>query len=184
MEWIESWKIKNPEFNFCMWREKTIEMFSLENKKLYNQYMEKEIYYGASDVARIEILNRYGGIFMDADSICTNTIENEEFLNSDFFAVNEFHPGRIANGVIGSIPGHPILKKYIEEIGKAKKTMPVWNTIGGAMLTRCIEEYGKEKVTILPAYSFYPVNHNGQKAEVIGKNYAEQLWASTKKLYN
>lgn len=180
-----NWMSQNPSFEIVFWDEKMIDHFRLKNQKLYDEYYSKGEYHGASDVARIEILERYGGIYMDSDSICLNPIEHEPFMNSDFFVAYEHvnHPGRIANGVIGSIPGHPILKEYIKRIGEAKKIRPIWNTIGGTMLTEIINRWGKERITILPTCSFYPVNHNGQIAPVVGSIYANQMWGTTKKLY-
>lgn len=185
VDWMNTWVEKNPKIDVWVWTEKEIDLMGLKNRKLYDEYYSKGEYHGASDVARIEILEKYGGIYMDADSICKEPIENEEFMQSDFFVAYEHqnHPGRIANGVIGSVAGHQILKEYIKRIGDAKKIRPIWNTIGGTMLTKIIEDYGKEKITILPACSFYPVNHNGQVAPIVGKVYAEQLWGTTKGIY-
>jgi len=192
--WI-SWMVKNPSFEIVFWNEKMIDNFKLKNRKVYDDFYSKEEYFGASDVARIEILERFGGIYMDSDSICKEPIENADFMESDFFAAfeHENHPGRIANGVIGSVIGHPILKEYIKRIGEAKKIRPAWNTIGGTMFTDCINDFLEEdflskgekekEVKILPTCTFYPVNHNGQKAPLVGKVYADQLWGSTKNLY-
>jgi mannosyltransferase OCH1-like enzyme len=123
---------------------------------------------------------------MDIDSICKEPIQDEFFMDSDFFVAYEHitHPGRIANGVIGSAPGHPILKEYIKRIGEAKKIRPIWNTIGGTMLTNIIENYGKKRIIILPTCSFYPKNWDGLEAPVEGKIYAEQFWGTTKNLYD
>lgn len=184
-EWMKTWIEKNPGMKFVIWNEQLIYFLGLKNQKLYDEYYSKEEYHGCSDVARIEILEKHGGIYLDADSVCREPIENEKFMQSDFFVAYEHinHPGRIANGVIGSIPGHPILKEYIKRMGESKAIRPIWNTIGGTMLTQIIEEFGKEKITILPTCSFYPVNHNGQIAPIEGKIYADQFWGTTKKLY-
>lgn len=186
-EWMDTWKIKNPLSQVCFWNERNIKYAfgDLINQKLFNDYYSKGEFHGAADVARVEILERIGGVYVDADSICLESIENEEFMKGDFFAAyeHENHPGRIANGVIGSTAGHPILKEYIKRIGEAKKIRPIWDTIGGTMFTKVIEDYGKEKVTLLPACSFWPTNHNGQKSPIVGKVYAEQMWGTTKKLY-
>jgi mannosyltransferase OCH1-like enzyme len=190
-----SWMVKNPEFEIVFWDERMINHLRLKNVKLYDEYYSKGEYHGAADVARVEILEKHGGIYMDSDSICIKPINDADFMESEFFAAfeGENHPGRIANGAIGSVPGHPILKDYIESMGKAIKIRPVWNTIGGTMFTKCINDFieqdfidrfGDESdVRILPTCTFYPVNHNGQKAPIVGDVYADQLWGSTKKLY-
>lgn len=184
-EWIRTWKDKNPDIEFVLWDDKKIDEFGLVNRKHYDWYYEHGIFNGCANVARVEILERLGGIYMDADSICILPIQDEEFMKADFFACYEHpnHPGRIANGAIGTIAGHPIMKEYVKRIGELKKIVPSWNTSGGTLFTKIIEEFGKEKITLLPTYSFWPTNHNGKSVEIKGKVYAEQMWGTTKKLY-
>jgi len=185
VEWMKTWEEKNPGMKICVWTESGILGLKLKNRALYKEYLDRGEYHGAADIARVEILERYGGVYMDADSICKESIENESIMQVDFFACYEHdnHPGRIGNGAFGSVAGHPILKEYIKRMGEAKIIRPIWKTIGGTMFTKVIEDYGKEKITILPTCSFWPENHNGQKAPIVGKVYAEQKWGTTKKLY-
>jgi mannosyltransferase OCH1-like enzyme len=184
-EWVRTWKEKNDKIEIVFWDEKKIDEFGLVDRKQYDFYYSRKIWNGSSDIARVEILERLGGIYMDCDSICLEPIQDEKFMETDFFVCYEHmnHPGRIANGVIASVAGHPILKEYIKRMGEAEKLTPPWNTIGGTMLTKIIEDYGKEKITILPTCSFWPTNHNGQKAPLISKVYAEQMWGTTRHLY-
>ena len=191
VEWMRTWKDKNPSFEYILWDTKKIDGLLLQMQGKYDYFVNREEYHGAADIVRVEILERYGGVYVDADSACMEPIENTFFMNTDFFAVRDYR-NNITNGVIGSVPGHPILKDYIQKIKAVdnRKTKPIWYTIGGQLFTSCIKKYinqhkdGKDKQwAILPVCSFYPTNYDGQKARVISKIYAEQFWGTTNNLY-
>ena len=183
IEWMNTWKEKNPSFEYVLWDEEKINKLKLKNRDKYDYFVSKEIYHGAVDIVRIEILDKFGGIYIDADSICLESIENEFFIEKDFFAVKEYE-GRIANGTIGAIKGHSILKEYIKRISEAKKIEPPCYTIGGTLFTDCIKNHGKDnRIIILPTYSFYPKDHCGHRAKIEGKSYAKQKWGTSNNLY-
>ena len=76
-----------------------------------------------SDNSRYEILNKFGGIFIDADSLWINEATNsldDIILESEkygFFCAKEPKNTHIyANGVIGCTPNHKILTDMIEHI--------------------------------------------------------------------
>jgi len=178
---MATWESKNLTMKYVLWDEKAIEAFGLKNKDKYDYFMAKGLYDGACDVARIEILERLGGVYVDADAICLEPIESEWFMTKNFFAGYEYDR-RVANGVIGSIAHHPILADYIQRLSEATVLEPACYTVGGTMLTSCIETYGPDPtVAILPSNAFYPKwKHRGEIKEKI---YARQMWASTKGLY-
>ena len=136
-DWMQTWRERNPSFTFLLWDECAIDEFGLQNRDKYDYYMKKGLYDGAADVARVEILYQQGGIYIDADSVCLHTIENAPFLAKNFFAAYEYDQ-RIANGVIGCIPQHGILKLYLERLQTATVLEPACFTIGGTMLTTCV----------------------------------------------
>ena len=68
--WMDSWRVdyctKFPEWSYKLWTEKEIMELDLTNKL---QFASEPFNNGKSDIARYEILNRIGGVFMDADSL-------------------------------------------------------------------------------------------------------------------
>lgn len=179
-EWMASWKNKNPGFEYRLWTEKNIKELKLTNSKIYDEYYNREKFDGAADVARVEILNRFGGVYIDADSICLNPLEDTWF-DMEFFACYEYDD-RIANGVIGSIPGHPILEEYIKRIKRSTVLYPPCYTIGGTMLTTCVDLYqDKSAVLLLPQSTFYPKWH--KRNQIKDKIYSRQMWGTTKSIY-
>ena len=179
-EWMNTWIEKNLSFKYVLWREKEIKNFGLRFQDKTNYYIKKKKYSIASDIIRIEILERLGGIYIDSDSICIKSIEESSFIKDNFFVGRDYDTknfiNMVANGTIGSIPNHSVLKKYLEKIDKATK---YWE-FGARMLTECIKD---EDITILPTCTFYPVNWKGNKAKIEGEIYANQMWGTTKNLY-
>lgn len=182
MEWMQTWINKNPAMVYELWSEDNIDDFGLVNRDKYDNCIEKGYYAAATDVAKVEILERFGGVYLDADLICLEPIENEPLMQRDFFAVPELN-GRVNNAVIGSVAHHPILQEYIKRIGQVEsKTDPA--AFAGLVLTRCIYEYlKKDNIEILPSCSFHPVSQRGYKAPIEGKIYANHFWGQTKLLY-
>ena len=183
LEWMQTWKDKNPTLKYELWTEKRIDELGLKNRKTYDYYVGRQNYAAAGDVVRAEVLERFGGVYLDADLICVNSIENEPFMQRDFFAVPELN-GRMNNAVIGSVAGHPIIQEYRKRIGEVTALEPSDCAVGGLLLGRCIHEYlKKDNIEILPVYSFYPKSHRGYYAPPEGKNYAQHLWGATKNIY-
>ena len=185
---MKTWQKKNPNFEYILWDEKALKDFGLKNIKIYDKFIKTKTYCGAVDVARIEIVEKFGGVYVDCDVECLETINGASFMSKNFFAVYDhkvlWHPGRINNAVIGSIPDHPILKNYIRGIGFAKKIYPPWKTIGGRLLTRCVKEYkNKDRIEILPAYTFWAKNHDGMEVQQEGKVYGRHFWGTSLDLY-
>jgi len=98
-----------------LWTEKEIDALNLVNTDKYDYYYRLQKYYGCADIVRVEVLYKYGGIYIDADSICNNPMD--DLLNRDFFAV--YVPNmnnRVGNSFIGSTAGNEILTAYIHKI--------------------------------------------------------------------
>ena len=173
---MDSWRDKNPGFEYMLWTEKEIDELGLVNKKAYDTYMKDEWYSGASNVARVEILNKYGGIFIDADTNCVTPLENAPFMAWDFFASYAVDgDSRLANSPIGCTPGHKYIKEFIKRIKEAKELYPSHKKTGPAVLTEIVDDKNK----VLPAYAFLPIFHRGHKNKRIGLNYSEHYWATT-----
>ncbi len=190
---MRKWELYGWEYK--LWTEKEIDALDMQNRLLYFYFYQKGCYYGASDIVRLEVLKKYGGIYIDADTELLATesqFENAPFMKTGFFAVEANKEGRIANGIIGSIPEHPIITDYMERMRKAEKVEPVWSTIGGTLFTACINDYlksdqpsGVRNVQILEPHTFYPFDSRGEKSRTFGegKTYAQHFWGSTHKSY-
>ena len=69
--WKDDYCKKYPDWEYKLWTEKEINEFK-KNKK----YDNEKFYNGKSDIARYEILSKFGGLFIDADSLWIKKSKN------------------------------------------------------------------------------------------------------------
>lgn len=160
--WLqETWKKHHPDWHYILWTEKELNAFKLENQKAYDtaaNYGEK------SDIARYEILYRLGGLYVDTDFECLRSF-------SVFHHYSDFYTGlcsnadfvHCANGLIGSAPGHPIMRECIERLSKSdKKSGGFMSTLvktGNFLYSKAfLKQAGKDgnKDIAFPPSFFYP----------------------------
>lgn len=120
LKFRDSWLKRHPEWEYRLWTDADVAKMDFDLKDLYeqsNNYGEK------SDILRCEILLKYGGVYVDADFECLKPFD-EIVSKYDFFAGIEppheipesDHVLLISNALIGSVPGHPILRRWKEII--------------------------------------------------------------------
>lgn len=120
LKFRESWLKQHPDWEYHLWTDADLKTLDFELRDLFDQsnnYGEK------SDILRCEILLKYGGIYVDADFECLKPFD-EIASKYDFFAGIEppheipesDHVLLISNALIGSVPRHPILRRWKEMI--------------------------------------------------------------------
>jgi mannosyltransferase OCH1-like enzyme len=186
---MNTWKDKHPDYEYIYWNESEITkrnmIFECQDK--INSIEEIN---GKADIMRWEILYKYGGIFIDADAICLNSI-SELVTNIECFAAYEneiVRPGLVATGTMGFPPQHPLVKECINyilnnEVSTKKTGKRAWITVGPMLLTN-VYNSGKFSMKIFPWYYFYPIHHTGLKYNGHNKVYAFQEWGSTFQSYD
>lgn len=190
-KFMHTWKDNHPDYEYVLWdNEKIKEIFPLINQHLYNQYDNEtqNIWNGRGNLLRLEILKKYGGIYIDADCECLRPLEGD-FLDSEFFAVyanEKIRKGIINNAVIGSISEHTVINECINILNQQKYLrQPSHIFSGPTFLTGVINKL-KIPVTILPSYYFFPrFYRDGINAHYDGefKPFSDHKWGTTKKLY-
>jgi hypothetical protein len=200
---MNTWKEKHPDFEYIFWNETEITKRGMVFE-CQDRIDEMEEINGKADIMRWEILYKYGGIFIDADSICIEPLDNLLSLNKAFASYeNEAVRGAgwstcedvlahkhplIATGTMAFPMHHNLPKLAIEwikhNIVSVKKTgKRAWVTVGPGLLTREYFSGVWDDITILPSYYFLPFHFSGVKYEGHGRVYAYQEWGSTKNNY-
>ena len=147
--WTKNFKKINPDWTVKVWGNKEMDELQLFNRKQYDSMKE---YCGKADIARYEILYRFGGMYIDADTVwLENPIKPEFFKGS----INLFYEkdNLIANGWITSIKNHPFLKEVIYEIPNRDMSKPAWKCVGPQLIT---DVYNK--IQNKDPYDFHFVN--------------------------
>jgi mannosyltransferase OCH1-like enzyme len=170
---MDTWRNLNPELEYRVWDEAAIASFGLANENLYRRFIDAALYDGAADVARIEILERLGGVYADADSIALRSIKSANFMRAEFFAAWEPRDRRdppatesplVSNAFIGSVPNHPVLTQCIDrQSAVGRELKPMWFRSGPGMLTEVLSSLGFQRATVLPAWTFFTRSLTGEQ---------------------
>jgi mannosyltransferase OCH1-like enzyme len=165
----------HPDWEYKLWTQYDIPDLHLHNENLIAQSRNPgEI----SDMMRYEILYRYGGVYLDFDTECLQSFELLNHLYDFYIGIQPLDSElvQLGIGIIGSIPGHPILKKCIENVKVDWKKMALAQMAtartGPIYCTKIFYETAEKSNHIdiaLPAHYFYPL---ASKAQELKRN----LW--------
>lgn len=110
---IDSWHKFCPDYEIIRWDESN---YNLNNSDYSTQAYLANKWAFVSDYARVDILNRYGGIYLDTDVEVIRPLD--ELLRWELFCGFE-NMNWIAWGLaIGAVKGHPILKELLNVYNK------------------------------------------------------------------
>ena len=125
-DWAETWKRLNPSWEYKFWTEKELNSLNFINRNYFDN--SKSIGF-KSDLARYEILNLYGGLYLDTDFECIRSIPNY-LLDYEFVSCTVFSDKpEIANGMMMSIKGSKLIRSLIRNITNPSKNNKPINII-------------------------------------------------------
>ena len=158
-KWMDSWLFYNPSFEYKLWLEKDIDNISFKNREIYDK---TQCIGSKSDIARYEILNLYGGIYVDTDFECLKEIPNV-LLEYDFVSSTIFsYKPCIANGFFMTKKNSNIILDILGDLkidySKVNINKSIENTGPGIMTKKYFEldTNSRKDCLILPTNYFYP----------------------------
>lgn len=186
---MDTWKTKNPDYEYILWTETEFKKRNIvfECQEAIDRMTEIN---GKADIMRWELLYNYGGVFIDADSICVEPLD-DFFLENEGFAGFEnenVRRGLVATGTMGFMKNHPLCKDAIEWI-KSNDSCPetcqkrAWATVGPVLLTNLLNSGKYHDFHVYPSYYFLPFHFTGDTYYGHKKVYAFQYWGTTFKNY-
>ena len=184
---MDTWRDKHPDFEYIRWSESELQVRGFVSECSDQIDAMSEIN-GKADIYRWEILYKYGGIFVDADSVCVEPFD-ETFLARTAFAGFEnetIRKGLVATGTMGFVPGYPLCRAAIDQIRNdpIDDTKRAWYTVGPGLLTRLLGVGKYRDFTVYPSFYFIPVHFTGMTYVGHKRVYAHQIWGNTKSLYD
>jgi mannosyltransferase OCH1-like enzyme len=108
--YIESWKREHPGWKHLLWTEENLPEDPIRPEILERLRAPVE----RADILRLEILYRYGGVYVDTDLECLRPV-GDLLADEDFVGVC-LKPGRMTNTFIASAPRHPLLDRALREL--------------------------------------------------------------------
>jgi inositol phosphorylceramide mannosyltransferase catalytic subunit len=164
----ESWLHHHPDWELRFWTEKNLpapeELRRREASELLRSPWER------SDVFRLEVIWRFGGVYVDADFECLRSIE-PLIEDADFF-IGLANSRCVNNALFGAVAGHAALDQALEEV--RPREFPGYDkaATGARFLERVLSS--QSGVTFFDREVFYP-----RTPDEIEKAYAvhgERAW--------
>ena len=162
--WMDSVKQFCSDFGYeyKLWDNETTENLNLVNQKFYDR---DPTYFGKADILRYELLFRYGGCFVDADSVIMKGQQFHELLNdfnTDAGFGFEVDNVLVCQGVCMAIPSSKFMQKCIEEIPLRDFTQLPWIATGPRLVTELVIRYQEEiPLSLYKSTIFYPRSWHG-----------------------
>lgn len=181
---------EQPGWELRQWGEEEVaDLFPLRNQSVYDRaprLCPDHVGQLRSDVLRYEILERFGGVYVDADFECLRPID-DLLRGVDCFAAWEIQGKWINNAILGAVPTHPFIERLIQglpaSVRRNRGAKP--NRISGPQYVTRSWRHDGSRVRIFDQRLFYPygfadIAEHGPDEEW-PKAYAAHHWANRRR---
>lgn len=181
-EFGETWAKLHPDWEMRLWNEGNL--FPLANWDLFDNAgtispgFEGQL---RSDIARYEILAKYGGVYIDVDFECYKPID-ELLEGVECFLAWEIQ-GQVANNAImGAVPDHPFLWDLVLSLPRRCRdgaSVRPSQLTGPRCVTERLRKWTGREVKMLPEAWFYRIGCKelDRLSEPVHPNeYARHYW--------
>lgn len=197
-EYRRTWMKHHPDWKFYMWdfEDLAFSPFQMYNQDVFNAaslYVPGHEYQLQADILRYELLNEYGGVYVDCDMVCHKPID--ELLTEDVrcFAAWEKQGKWVNNAILGSTKGHSLIHNLVRNVGqnirvKANPGVKRPNSLSGPVFLteqyNHLRGYKGNEMRVFDQKLFYPYSwnelHRGQ--EDFPDAYTTHHWNNQRKL--
>lgn len=172
--WIESWRRHHPHWEHRLWTEDDLPADPIRPEILERLRTPVE----RSDILRLEILFRHGGVYVDTDLECLRPLD--DVLGEEELVAVCLKPGRVTNTFIAAVPGHRLLERALREL----RPMDVYWTSSAAsesikegagppLLRRLVRE--APGVRLLEPPLFFPSTEE-ERQRAVAIHHMERSW--------
>jgi mannosyltransferase OCH1-like enzyme len=158
--YARGWEEVHPGWDLRLWTEETIPA-GVQRREVYEALRNPS---ERSAILRYELLQRFGGVYLDCDLECRRSIE--PLLEGADFVVAARPQGGADIALVGAAAAHPLLIRAIEELRPRTSYGPtVDEGTGAAFLDRVLAEFPEiEPVEGVFADDGYAVHHFDRSA--------------------
>lgn len=188
---MDTWRQLHPHWQYMIFDNAWLSRTTFRNQSMIDEYYRREKYNAVADLIRYELLYDHGGFIPPADAVClANTDELWTEPVYKCYTVYEHERARphFVSPIYASNAGNQFLGTLIKELGKTTMTQidtkKVWQVTGNEFLRWMIKKH-KPDIRIFPSHYFIPKHYSAKTPRYSGpdKIYADQMWGSTKRLY-
>ena len=154
----DTWREHHPDWELHQWGEGEVaDLFPLRNQDIFDRAEEiagERAGQLRSDVLRYEILDRFGGVWIDADFECLRSIDG--LLEGVECFAAWVTPEWVNNAIMGSVLGHPFVGRLIDGLAESVAGGGRPNVISGPQFLTRVRAEHPDGVTLLDSKHFYP----------------------------
>jgi mannosyltransferase OCH1-like enzyme len=175
---IETWKKFHPNWRIKIWTEADLQWFPMQNRAMFDRaknWGEK------ADIWRYEILYRFGGLYADTDFECLKSFDHIHKSCELYAGLTHDKDPLLGNSLIGSIPGHPVLKLCIDSLKMGPgdhDDSRIQLQTGPYHFTRCflnVAKSGQHGMVAFPVDYFFPFPHT-KREETRDRSLIKSRW--------
>ncbi len=119
--WGRTWEANHPDYEMKLWEDAECdELAGLMSEEVRAVYKDSANTGHRSDILRLVILARYGGIYTDCDvenrRAITPLLHNQSAVVATFFEAAVDEHWRAENALMGCVPGHPFFAYVLSQL--------------------------------------------------------------------
>lgn len=150
-EMMSSFRKLNPDWEYHLWTDVRVRAFDFEQKE---QFYSHGAFNLKADILRAEILDRFGGIVVDADFELLQPLDTLH-AKYDFYTAcitpQMGNESLLSSALIGAHPNHPIIKEWKKHL-KAEESSAFEKAVAAKLLEPDLVNI------VLPSSYFYPIS--------------------------
>lgn len=149
--WADAWRRRHPQWAWKLWLDRDVDAFDFPTRDLFDS---ADCWGQKSDLLRAEILNVFGGVYVDLDYQCYKPLDPLAERCACFTILRRLFvahlgwpavwraPVAVCNSLIGAVPGHPILGAYLGRVRSRWDDRAQWTLRRGELTPIAIAALG------------------------------------------
>jgi mannosyltransferase OCH1-like enzyme len=181
---VDSWRTHHPSWDHRLWGDGDLDW--LAHRDLYdrapNLVPRDAVGQLRADIARFEILHRYGGLYADCDTIALRPVDDALTGHDAWAAAEDTH--WVGNTYLACTPGHPVMADLVNGLRAsitAQRGRRPNRMTGPQYLTPIWRRHGCH---IAEQQLWFPYSYADVKADTVpddvGDAYTVHLWQHTR----